>query len=98
MFPSPSVGALGEECEAMIIVANHSHISWESEHIGQSAVFKNPMEMDDFKISVPTGITVITFDNTMLYDIVPIESLHTPSFFHILLCCIVKLQYITPLT
>ncbi len=43
MLPCASVWALGEEREAMIIVANHSHICWVREHYGQSAVFKNPL-------------------------------------------------------
>ncbi len=36
----------------MIIIAYHSHICW--------------WEMDVFKISVPNGIAVCTFDNTMM--------------------------------
>ncbi len=43
MLPCASVWALGEELEVMIIVANYSHICWECEHNGQSAVFKNPL-------------------------------------------------------
>ncbi len=43
--------------------------------------------MDDFKISVPTGITVITFDNTMLYDTVPMKGfiLHFFTFCYVAL-------------
>ncbi len=43
MLTCASVWALSEEHEAMIIVANHSHIGWECEHYEQSAVFKNPL-------------------------------------------------------
>ncbi len=32
--------------EAMIIIANHSHICGAHEHYGQSAVFKNPLNSD----------------------------------------------------
>ncbi len=35
--------ALGEEREAMIIVANCRHICWAREHSSQSTVFKNPL-------------------------------------------------------
>ncbi len=62
---------LGEECEAMIIVANHSHFCWARKHIGQSAVFKKTLNRAQtlagngyFTISVPTGTEVGTFDNT----------------------------------
>ncbi len=42
MLPCASVWAvLGEEREAMIIEANHSHICWACEHIGQSDRLKN---------------------------------------------------------
>ncbi len=44
MLPCASVRTLSEEHEAIIIVANHSHIIWVREHIGQSAVFKNPLK------------------------------------------------------
>ncbi len=60
-----SVWVLGEDREAMIIVANHRHICWAREHNDQSA-FKSQIlaEMEVLKISVPNGIAVGTFDNT----------------------------------
>ncbi len=76
MLPCASVWALGEEREAMIIVADHSHICWVREHYGQSAVFKNPLNSTQtlagnglFKIAVPTGTKVGTLDNTILVSV-----------------------------
>ncbi len=45
MLPCTSVCALIEECEAMIIEANHSHICWAREHYGQSARFKKGLKI-----------------------------------------------------
>ncbi len=59
----------------MIILDNHSHISWACEHIAQSAMFKNRLnsaqivwEINIFLISVPAGIEVGTFENTTWYS------------------------------
>lgn len=59
-----SVCALGEDCEAIIIVANYSRICWACEHIGQSAMFKNWLNsaqmLEVFKIPVPTGTNTMS--------------------------------------
>lgn len=65
---------LSDEHEAMIIVANHSHIRRAGEHNGQSTVFKNPLSRAQnasgkcwycyiFNISLLIGIKAETFDN-----------------------------------
>ncbi len=50
---------LCEECEAMIIVANHSHICWAPEYNGQSTMFKNTLFSAQM---VPKSVLLTTLD------------------------------------
>ncbi len=63
MLPCASVRTLSEEHEAIIIVANHSHIIWVREHIGQSAVFKNPLKSAQMLVKKKNCTEVGTFGN-----------------------------------
>ncbi len=58
--------ALGEECEGMIIEANHRPICWAREHNDQSALFNNPRKSNfsvvyNIQICINQGHRTLSF-------------------------------------